>query len=296
MKNVALALLTLTLLVAGCKKKPAAIVIVPDVEKNHLQRNHNFGEIKYLNTYSYFLQNDSLPAADTADIKKLLGSAAPDLTASQFYTSDGYLLRYVKLGKSHDTLIVRDYHYSSDAKISAWEEYDSTRTLLTSGKYIYDRNRFLSEEKVFKDDSLVMSFKYTTDGIGNIIAAVQSFGNFQTKTESKYDENGLVTQIVEYEPNGKVFKTAKIEYDNYGDEVNRCVYKAGDQMIEYTYNKYDKYGRIRQTIYEDRIHDVKEYHYFFDFDKQKNWRYEVCVVDNLIVYVKERKIIYYNEF
>ncbi|MBR6904927.1 MAG: hypothetical protein IKN32_08770, partial [Bacteroidales bacterium] len=147
----------------------------------------------------------------------------------------------------------------------------------------------------YQGDSLVMSFAHTTDGIGNAIRTVQNFGKLQTATENKFNEQGLVTQITEYEPDGKVFKTAKIEYDNYGDEVNRCVYKAGNQMIEYTYTEYAQDGRVRKVIYEDKLHHVKEFHYFFDYDANKNWQTEVCAVDGRIVYVKQRKFDYYNE-
>ena len=110
----------------------------------------------------------------------------------------------------------------------------------------------------------------------------------------KFNEQGLVKEIIEYEPNGNVFKTAKIEYDNYGDEVNRCVYKAGNQMIEYTYTEYAQDGRVRKVIYEDKLHHVKEFHYFFEYDSHKNWQTEVCAVDNQIVYIKKRTFNYYE--
>ena len=43
-------------IVAGsCKKKPEPIVITPDIEKNHLQRNHIFGTVKTIETTTYYL-------------------------------------------------------------------------------------------------------------------------------------------------------------------------------------------------------------------------------------------------
>ena len=99
---------------------------------------------------------------------------------------------------------------------------------------------------------------------------------------------------MEYEPNGRVFKTVKLEYDNYGDEVNRCVYKAGDKMIEYTYNQYSQEGKQLKTIYEDKIHHLKETHYYFDHDRYCNWQIEVLVRDNQIISIRKRQIIYYQ--
>lgn len=289
------------MIAGGCKKKPEPIVIVPDIEKNHLERNHIFGKVKDLKTEIYNLQMDSLPVKDTSNLKKLLAVCdslcdVPDFTSSsQRYTSDGWLLEFVKHAHIGDAYR-RTYTYDQNARITSWEEYDyATKKVITRGTYLYDRNGFLVGEQVYQDDSLVMSFAHTTDGIGNAIRTVQTFGNLQTATENKFNEQGLVVQITEYEPDGKVFKTAKIEYDNYGDEVNRCVYKTGGQMIEYTYTEYAQDGRVRKVIYEDKLHHVKEYHYFFDYDKNKNWQTEVCAVDGRIVYVKQRAFEYYNE-
>jgi len=287
-------LATLAILAAGCKKKPEPIVIVPDIEKNHLERNHIFGKVEWVASTTYYLYADSLPLKDTANLKAVLDGRRFDVGSLQRYTSDGWLRAFDKLNEQHDVVLHRQYTYDDDAIITRWEEYDADSTLVTYGTYTYDRNGFLVGEQVYQGDSLVMSFAHTTDGIGNAIRTVQSFGHLQTTTENKFDEQGLVTEITEYEPNGKPFKTAKIEYDNYGDEVNRCVYKAGNQMIEYTYTEYAQDGRVRKVIYEDKLHHVKEFHYFFDYDANKNWQTEVCAVDGRIVYVKQRTFEYYE--
>ena len=290
----------LSIVFSGCHRKPAPIVITPDIEKNHLQRNHIFGMVKELETVTFYMQADSLFVKDTADVKKLMGfcdsicGITDRARSTQHYTADGWLLAFLKLSEA-DTLLRRAYTYDKEAKITNWEEYDGDGTMVTHGTYTYDRNGYLAGEQVYQGDSLVMSFSHTTDGIGNVIRTTQSFGGLQTKVENKYNELGLVTQITEYEPDGKVFKTVKIEYDNYGDEVNRCVYKAGNQMIEYTYTEYTQDGRVRKVIYEDKLHHIKEFHYFFDYDSHKNWQTEVCAVDGQIVYVKQRKFDYYNE-
>ena len=298
--TITILILTLVACLSGCHKKPEPIVITPDIEKNHLQRNHIFGCVKYLETETYYVQADSLPLSDTSDVQKLLATCdslcdTSDLTrSSQRYTSDGWLLEFVKHAHIGDAYR-RTYTYDQNAHITSWEEYDyATQKIATHGTYTYDRNGFLVGEQIYQGDSLVMTFTHTTDGIGNAIRTVQSFGGLQTKTENKFNEQGLVTEITEYEPEGKVFKTAKIEYDNYGDEVNRCVYKAGNQMIEYTYTEYAQDGRVRKVIYEDKLHHVKEFHYFFDYDSNKNWRTEVCAVDNQIVYIKRRTFEYYE--
>ena len=76
--------------------------------------------------------------------------------------------------------------------------------------------------------------------------------------------------------------------------MNRCVYKAGNQMIEYTYNQYSQEGKQLKTIYEDKIHHLKETHYYFDHDRYCNWLTEVLVCDNQIISIRKRQIIYYQ--
>ncbi len=279
---------------AGCHRKPAPIVITPDIEKNHLQRNHIFGKVRWLATATCYLYADSIPLKDTANLKALFDGRTFDASSLQLYTSDGWLRSFVKHNEKQEVVLRREYSYDDEAKITRWEEYDADSTLVTHGTYTYDRNGFLVGEQVYQGDSLVMSFEHTTDGIGNAIRTTQSFGGLRTKVENKYNEQGLVREITEYEPNGKVFKTAKIEYDNYGDEVNRCVYKAGNQMIEYTYTEYAQDGRVRKVIYEDKLHHIKEFHYYFDYDANKNWQTEVCAVDDQIVYIKRRTFEYYE--
>lgn len=300
----------LTTILAGCRKKPAPIVIIPDIEKNHLQRNHIFGKVKSLETKTCRIWADSVSVADTNDLAKLKKYYDLDEYFShsahyqQRYTSDGYLLEHTKYGwKGKDGIMnYTTYKYAEDAKVERWDCFDPNDRLLNYGLYHYDRNRFLTREEyyasdnIYGHDSLEMSYTHTTDGIGNIIRTVISYPSIPDKflTEYHYNNQGLVEEIVEHEPNGKVFKTAKIEYDNYGDEVNRCVYKAGNQMIEYTYTQYAQDGRVRKVIYEDKLHHVKEFHYFFDYDANKNWQTEVCAVDGRIVYVKQRTFEYYD--
>lgn len=284
----------LTIVAGGCHKKPAPIVITPDIEKNHLQRNHIFGTVRNIQTFTYYVAEDSLTLADTSRIEQILSKRTADFSSWQRYSADGFLMHFTKFNPQKDTLLRQVYYYNWKAKLVRWEESDSTGEIITRGKYFYDRNDFLSGEQIFQGDSIVMAFTYTTDGIGNVIKSTQSFGDYTTHTENSYNEFGLVDKICEYEPNGKLFKTVTIEYDNYGDEVNRCVYKSGNQMVEYTYNQYNQEGRQIKTIYEDKLHHNRETTLYFNYDKNNNWQTEVKVKDNQIISIRKRKIIYYQ--
>jgi len=290
-RNLIFLIISMIMVSGGCKKKPEPIVIIPDIEKNHLQRNHIFGKVMNLETTTYYLQPDSLPLADTARLKELIKGRTCDRRFVHHYSYDSHLINFTCIGE--DTLYQRKYLYNDRGLMTEWNEQDKLRGD-TKGVYSYDRNHFIESEKIYRNDTLVMSFVHKTDGVGNIISTTQDNTQYETTTSYHYDENGLVTEITEYEPDGKIFKTAKIEYDNYGDEVNRCVYKAGNQMIEYTYTQYAQDGRVRKVLYEDKLHHVKETHYFFDYDIHKNWQTEVCAIDSIIVYIKQRNFTYYE--
>ena len=111
------------MIAAGCRKKPAPIVITPDIEKNHLQRNQIFGRVKDLKTETYNLQRDSLSVKDTADLKKLLATCdslcdvSDFSSSSQHYTSDGWLLEFVKHAHMGDAYR-RTYTYDKNAHIT----------------------------------------------------------------------------------------------------------------------------------------------------------------------------------
>ncbi|MBR4136029.1 MAG: hypothetical protein IKU03_06445 [Bacteroidales bacterium] len=291
-QRIAIVFLTIAAIVAGgCQKKPAPIVITPDVEKNHLQRNHIYGKVQEIESRIFYLEEDSLTLEDTARALETTERRC-DNYFLHYYNPQGFLTSFLKFSPQGDTLLFRQYQYNQRAQISEWLE-ENPPTPITKGVYSYDRNHFLEGEKIYHGDSLVMSFAYKTDGIGNIIFSTQDNQQFITKSSYHYNEHGLVDTIREYEPDGKVFKLATIEYDNYGDEVNRCVYKAGKQLIEYTYNEYSQKGRNLKTIYEDKLHQNKEVKYYAYFDKENNWRVVYTVLNNRLVSIKKRNIKYY---
>ena len=53
-------LAVIMLLLLSCKKKAEEIVIVPDAQKNHLQRNRLLGNVKTQQIETYILTEDSI--------------------------------------------------------------------------------------------------------------------------------------------------------------------------------------------------------------------------------------------
>jgi hypothetical protein len=268
----------------------AEIVIVPDYQKNHLQRNHIFGNVKELTTYTLLPEEQCVPT-DSLSVDSLRFDTVS--VAIQHYSMDGYLLDYCKSSPEGDTLIVRVFNYYSDARPQSWKEYYPGNSDTVTCRYEYDMNDFLSAEKVYVNDSLVGHTAYKTDGVGNVVEMVRYYDDYSVKNTSKYNAQGLLQRIDEYEPSGKLFKYVTIEYDNYGDEVNRRAFKGENDLIEYTYTQYQQDGSLMKVLFEDRLHHSKEQYEYAGHDAQKNWTSEVRFKDKKLIYKRIRNYIYY---
>ena len=108
-----------------------------------------------------------------------------------------------------------------------------------------------------------------------------------------YNEHGLVERIEEYDPSGKMYKFFTIEYDNYGDEVNRRAYKNANDIIEYTYTQYDNEGLLQKVIFEDRLHHMREDRIYARHDAKGNWVEEIVLQGEDTVRKRIKRIGYY---
>ena len=265
------------------RQKMQEIVITPDIEKTHLQRNHIFGQVKEIKQTVY--------AYAPTDTLKENGQMVSQ--SIQRYSADGYLTSVITLSETGDTLTVRQVTYDVNARELKWEERDQRGKLLESCLYEYDINHFKVGEKHYRNDTLLLHISYKTDGKGNAIEINQQFDSYSLRNTVQYNEHGLVTRIDEYEPNGKPFKYITIEYDNYGDEVNRRVFKSGGDLIEYTFKEYDNEGRLLKKIFEDRRHDMQEVYIYSQHDDHGNWTCEEITKLGNIAFQRIREIIYY---
>lgn len=259
---------------------------MPDVEKNHLQRNHIYGDAKTIVTNTYINLNEE--EADTADVSKMLFSVA-----IQHYSPDGCLTSVVSLDADNDTLSIRKISYNGRAQQNSWVLTDRYGNVVDSCHYDYDISGFLASEKRFSEDRLYYQINYKTDAMGNVIEMKQDNGEFVLRNTMQYNADGLLIRSDEYSPEDKLFKYTTIEYDNYGDEVNRRVFKRANDIIEYTYTEYDEKGRIIARVYEDKLKNFRENCKYTAHDKFGNWTVEERVIGDQIINIRERKIIYY---
>lgn len=287
---ITLTCLCLLLLLGACKPKQTEIVIVPDVQKNHLQRNHILGSVKQMVSYTLLANPDALQSDSLASDSLIFDTVSVFI---QNYSPDGYLLSAIKLTPEGDTLSVKTISYLSDARQDSWTEENYTEHTVVCCRYEYDMNDFLSAEKLYYGDSLLMSVSYKTDGAGNVVEMVRNYGTYSIKNTSAYNEHGLVSRIEEYDPSGNMYKYVTIEYDNYGDEVNRRAFKGANDLIEYTYTEYNQDGSLKKVLFEDRLHNSKEHYDYSAYDARRNWTVETRTKDKQMIYKRTRTYIYY---
>lgn len=267
----------------GCKKKNNdEIIIIPDAQKNHLQVSHLKGKVKIVTTKSYYTSyKDSIS-------QKTLKSIV-----IQQYSSDGYIIKVVTLDSNDDTVRVRNVEYNGDVKQTKWTENDFSNHSTSFSKFNYDMNGYISGEEYYSSDTLVYSIQYKTDGLGGITEIIKNNKQFSLKNQLQYNDKGLLIRMDEYDPNGKLFKYVQYEYDNYGDEVNRKVFRGMNNMVEFTYTQYDLKGKLIKEIYQNEEHGLKEIKTYPSHDQKGNWTFEIFTANNDTIYFRKRDIIYY---
>jgi len=275
-----LTFLLLIIISISCKRKTPEIVIIPDALKNHLQRARLFGNVKSIETDTYYYSSKD-------SVYILLNKTI------QLYSSDGYLTQFIVLDRNNDTVSKKTVHYLPNAQENYWEEYHYKEHSLMKDTFLYDRYGFKIEEQIWLDDSLLYKIQYKTDAIGSIIEMKRILSNYHLTNKIYYNEYGLAARIEEYDPHNKMYKFFTIEYDNYGDEVNRRAYRNARDIIEYTYTQYDASGALQKVIFEDRLHNVREDRIYTQHDAKRNWLEEVVLQGNDTLRKRLRKIEYY---
>jgi len=264
----------------SCKRKTTEIVIIPDALKNHLQRARFFGNVNTVETDTYYYSNiDSLYLFSSKNI--------------QLYSSDGFLIQVLVLDINNDTVSKRILYYLPDAKEDYWLDFNYRDGSVTKDTFIYDRNGFKSEEYFLLNDSLLYKIQYKTDAIGGVIEMKRLLADYHLTNKIYYNAHGLVERIEEYDPQNKMYKYIKLEYDNYGDEVNRRAFKHNNELIEYTYTQFSSEGFLLKVIFEDRLHNMREDKIYTQHDNAKNWMEEVSLRGNDTIRKRVRVIDYY---
>ncbi len=278
--------LVCSLLLMGCAKNKNRITIIPQAQKNHLQTESIKGQVKSLEECKFATVDKTGEKIDTSKLLSI---------THKFYSADGYLNRVVIMNSRHDTMSVRNIYYDDNAKMIKDELFDSAGVRVQYTLYENDKHGFRVKESRFANDSLIQTLSYKNDGYGNPLEITLVSEAFSQKIKYSYNEVGLPLKVDEYDPDGQIFKYVTMEYDNYGDLVNKRVYRKDGIMLEYTHIQMNEKGEWQKQVYESllpgvNITEVTEYS---NHDGKGNWLRKVRKIDDKAYFINTRTIEYY---
>lgn len=276
-------LLCSCLLLVGCHRHKATITIVPDCAKNHLQREHIYGNVRTVTDSMYY----SADGSDTIRPEYLA------VVTCYQYSSDGWLNHVVKMNSDGDTMSSRVMYYDSNAKLVKDELFDSTGICIEHSLYENDEHGCRVKEERYSGDSLIQTLLYQNDAFGNLVGMTVKLSEYTLTRKYSNNEVGLAVRVDEFDPDGKLFKFVTLEYDNYGDLVNRTVHRDDGQIREFTHTQYADNGQLLKTVYENKLSRSNEVTEFSAHDNQKNWTRSLRKSGGRTYYIVNRKIEYY---
>lgn len=271
------------LLFAGCHRHKAAITIVPDCAKTHLQREHLYGSVRTIADSMFY----SPHGADTICEEQLVSVAV------YRYSADGWLNQVLKMSADGDTMSNRLMHYDANAKLVKDELFDSTRRCIEYTIYENDEHGYRVKEDRFSGSKSVQTILYQNDAFGNLVGMTVQTAEYTMTRKYTNNELGLVVRVDEFDPDGKLFKYVTMEYDNYGDIVNRNVHRDDGQIREFTHTQYADNGALLKTVYENKLSKVNEVREFSGHDGQRNWTRSLRKTAGRTVFIVNRNIEYY---
>ena len=264
----------------SCKRKNTPISIIPEALKNHLQRARLFENVKSVETLTYYYSDqDSIFVFYNKNI--------------QYYNSEGYFIEELNLDKNNDTLSKKTLYFLPNANENYWLENNYKEGSIVKDSFIYDKNGFKSEEHFLLNYSLLYRIQYKTDAIGSIIEMKRFLPKYQLVNKIDYNAQGLVERIEEFDPENKLYKFITIEYDQYGDELNRRVFDNANRLIEYTYTQYNKESALQKIIYSDELSNMREDKIYARHDAARNWLEEITMQGRDTLRKRVRTIAYY---
>ena len=275
--------LCISILIVGCHRSKPTITIVPDCAKNHLQREHLYGNVRTVVDSMFYSPHGS----DTISADNLIS-----VTAYR-YSADGWLNQVVKMSADGDTMSNRVMHYDSNAKLVKDELFDSAGVCIERTIYENDEHGYRVKEQRFSGEKCLQTILYQNDAFGNLVGMTVETEQYTMTRKYSNNELGLVVRVDEYDPDGKLFKYVTMEYDNYGDLVNRNVHRDDGQLREFSHTQYADNGALLKVVNENKLSKVNEVREFSAHDSQRNWTRSLRKAAGTICFIVTRKIEYY---
>ncbi|MES2702640.1 MAG: hypothetical protein V4649_08380 [Bacteroidota bacterium] len=189
------------------------------------------------------------------------------------------------------------YRYNDQNQCNMESEYNADNRLAWKETFKYDGKGNKTEVLDFKGNgSFDARYTYKYNDIGKPVEEHE----YQTEDENKYkkiltkyDNDGNVVEIVQYNENGKLDYIGKL--DKYGNHLADVQYGPDGtikQRITAEYKFDDMENETEEIlVYLDGSKTVTKSSY--EYDKNGNWTKKVVLEDGEVSRIVEREIVYY---
>ncbi len=136
-----------------------------------------------------------------------------------------------------------------------------------------------------------------------------SLGNFSCSIYTSEDGKSQSFDTTYYDSSGRekkhiyIFQTdedidSQIWYYSHNDSISRSYQLAGEDTVNYNYNKFDSNGLVVVYIYRPKKNSDAGYYrhtYSYVFDEKGNWTEKWVYDTGFLIAIERRKITYYSE-
>ena len=240
----------------------------PD-ENDNLLLQHLNGKVKSVAIGKTDFQRFNLKGQEIGSISRYLGYT---ITEKQEHDSKGYVISKSYIDSaSKNTIIKETFKYDSSGNKIEMRYFQKDGSEKSRTTYVYDENKKLVEESLYRSDNLIQKYVYLYDENGNIYCK-NNYGSdgitITTQNFYKYDPRGnKISEEIKTKDNKYNWKITQ-KYDNHNNEV------------EYTYYGSDTNSTTKWT-------------YEYIYDTHGNWTTKIRYSNGLVNGKLERIIEYY---
>ena len=111
----------------------------------------------------------------------------------------------------------------------------------------------------------------------------------------KFDDNGNLMELNNYDSNGQLNYRVKSQYDNNENITEQSWYYADGELTKDIKFQYDKHRNATEISYykSDGELDIK-YNYQYEYDGENNWILKTSYANDKVQDITEREIEYYE--
>ena len=119
-------------------------------------------------------------------------------------------------------------------------------------------------------------------------------GDLRQKKIIKYDEDGNITELTAYLADWEIDFKFKHQYDEDGNMTEETSCYADGELDSKTKYQYDEDGNMIGKSYAGWLFNDDDRTYQYEYDKLKNWIVRTEYIDDILEFIIEREIEYYE--